>query len=206
MRRPRRARFAYSWEVGGRRLSYARFVTSRDLVDDDGWAYVEGDPAASFASSRWREPFVSTPEDVVRRMLEVAGVRSGERVYDLGCGDGRIPITAAREFGAYGVGVEIRKQLVDEARAKIAENGLEDRVEILRGTFRKTDMGDADVVAVYLTSGTLQVLERKFRNELRPGARIVTFDYPIYGWTPDEEVPVRSRERSWKGTIYRYVR
>ncbi len=155
--------------------------------------------------SPW-ESFVGTPEDIAHRMLKLAQVRPNESVYDLGCGDGRIPIIAAKHFRGYGVGVEIRKSLVRKARDKAAEAGVSGRVTIIHGSFRRADLRQADVLALYLTSSTLADLRTKFEEELQPGTRITTHDYPIFGWTPYRMVNFKSRERAWTSTIYLYVR
>jgi len=132
-----------------------------------------------FAGSRSIAPFVASPMSVVRKMLEYAEVKPGETVYDLGCGDGRIVIMAAQEFGARGVGVDLNPRLVKETRAKVEALGLGGRVRIING-----DLFDVDV------------------SQLRPGARVVTHDFSIEKWGPVRNLKFRENYRSH--TIYLY--
>jgi precorrin-6B methylase 2 len=153
----------------------------------------------------YTEPHIPTPEDVIPKMLELALVKPDELVLDLGSGDGRIPIAAARDFHAKAIGVEIRMKLVRACRIKIREMGLSRRVRILPQNFKKVNLRKADVLALYLSSYTLNLLVPKFTKELRPGTRIVNFDYPILGWTPVKEVEVLPKGWKKKHPIYLYV-
>ncbi len=136
----------------------------------------------------YTEPYVPTPEDIIPKMLALASVRPGELVFDLGSGDGRMLIAAARDFHARGVGVEIRMSKIRESRERVKEMGLSREVKILRQNFRKVNLRKADVLATYLTGYILNLLTPKFTRELRPGARIVNFDYPIPDWVPTREI------------------
>ena len=129
-------------------------------------------------------PYLASPMPVVRRMLKLAGVKPGEIVYDLGCGDGRIVITAAKEFGAYAVGIEIRRDLALKAMRAVEEAGLTDRVKIINANFFDVDISEADVVTLYLTTSANMKLRPKLEKELKPGARVVSHEYEIPGWTP----------------------
>ena len=153
----------------------------------------------------YTEPFIPTPEDVIAKMLDLATVKPGETVVDLGSGDGRMVIAAARDFGARVVGVELRKRLVKECRKKVKEMGLSGQVIISRRNFKKVDLRDADVLAIYLSSYTLNLLAPKFIKELRPGSRIVNFDYPIPGWTIARELEVTPSGWKKPHPIYLYV-
>lgn len=144
----------------------------------------------------YTEPYVPIPEDVIPKMLVLASVKPGELVFDLGSGDGRIPIAAAREFQARAVGVEIRKRLVRESRRRVKELGLSELVTISHRNFRKVDLRKADVLATYLTSYILNQLTPKFTRELRPGTRVVNFDYPVPDWSATREV--RITPAGWK--------
>jgi len=148
-------------------------------------------------------PFVPTPEGVVRRMLELAEVKPGELVYDLGCGDGRILIIAASEFGARAVGIEIRRDLVEKCVKRVKELGLEDRVTIIHGNFFDIDISDADVVTLYLLTSVNERLRPKLERELRPGARVVSHDFEVIGWKPVKVEEIKEGWRSHK--IYLYV-
>ena len=130
-------------------------------------------------------PYVPTPEVVVDRMLELAGVRADDIVYDLGSGDGRLVIEAARRYGARGVGVEREARLVDLARAAAATAQVAHRVSFKQGDLFDTDLRGATVVTLYLLPRLLAQLLPKLRAELVPGARIVSHDYPLDPWPAD---------------------
>lgn len=127
-------------------------------------------------------PFVPSPPEVIREMLKMAGLKEGETLYDLGCGDGRILVIAAQEFGAYAVGIELNEGRVREAREKVSNLGLEDKVKIIHGNILDVDISPADVVALYLTTSANEKLKPKMERELRTGTRIVSHDFTIPGW------------------------
>jgi len=129
-------------------------------------------------------PFVATPLPVVKQMLMLAQLRPGEILYDLGCGDGRVVIMAAQEFGARGVGVEMREDLVKQALSKVSELGLEGRVKIVQSDMFKVDLAQADVVTLYLTTSANDKVKPKLESELKSGVRVVSHDYEILGWRP----------------------
>ena len=133
-------------------------------------------------------PYVPTTQSVVVRMLEEAGVTPDDVVYDLGSGDGRIPITAAKEFGARGVGVEIDSALVAKSRAKAREAGVADQVTFKQMDLFNTDLSKATVVTLYLWPEINIRLRPKLLRELDPGDRIVTHDFRMGDWTPEREV------------------
>lgn len=140
-------------------------------------------------------PYVPTPGTVVERMLELAGVRADDIVYDLGSGDGRLVIEAARRYGARGVGVEREARLVDLARAAAASAQVADRVRFRQGDLFETDLSGATVVTLYLLPRLLERLLPKLRAELAPGARIVSHDYPLESWPADRTVDFDSPEK-----------
>ena len=140
-------------------------------------------------------PYVSTPQSVVDSMLALAGVKRNEMVYDLGCGDGRIVITAARKFGARGVGIDIDPKRIEEANAAARSAGVAGQVRFAIQDLFQTDFSDADVVAVYLFPELNARLLPKFRKELRPGTRVVSHQFLIGDWPPV------ARETVWSGTI-----
>jgi len=135
-------------------------------------------------------PFVPTPQDVVERMLALAGVTKDDVVYDLGCGDGRIVITAAKTFGARGVGIDIDPQRIAEARANAKKAGVEKRVEFRLGDLFEADLHEATVVTLYLLPSLNVKLMPKLRKELRKGARVVSHDFEMGDWKPDRTVQV----------------
>lgn len=127
-------------------------------------------------------PFVATPLPVVKQMLTLAQLKPGEILYDLGCGDGRVVIMAAQEFGARGVGVEMREDLAKQALSKVSELGLDGRVKIVQSDMFKVDLAQADVVTLYLTTSANDKVKPKLESELKPGTRVVSHDYEILGW------------------------
>jgi len=130
--------------------------------------------------------FIPTPIEVVDRMLELAQVSKNDVVYDLGSGDGRIVIKAAKEYGARGVGIEIDPKLVKQSRAKAKEDGVSHLVEFRVQDAMKVDVSDATVVTLYLTSEFNSKLRPILEKQLRPGARVVSHDHETKGWTPDK--------------------
>ncbi len=131
-------------------------------------------------------PFVATPTPVVRQMLTLAELKPGEKLYDLGSGDGRTVIIAAKDFGAKSVGVELREDLVKRALSNIQELGLEENVQIFQNDIFKVDLSKADVVFLYLTTSANEKVKPKLETELKAGARIVSHDYEILGWKPSK--------------------
>jgi cyclopropane fatty-acyl-phospholipid synthase-like methyltransferase len=144
--------------------------------------------ASASASAQDRAPdiaFVPTPIPVVERMLELARVTKDDLVYDLGSGDGRIPIMAAERYGAHGVGIEINPVWVRDARANAERFGVADRVTFRVADLFEVDLREANVVALYLFPAVNRKLEPKLARELKPGTRVVSHEYLIGDWKPD---------------------
>ena len=133
-------------------------------------------------------PYVPSPQSVVSDMLRHADVGPADFVIDLGSGDGRIVLTAAKVFGARGFGVEIKDELVTRSNAAAMNEGLADRVKFIKQDLFKTDISQATVVTMYLLPDTVNLLKDKFLAELRPGTRIISHDYPLTGWIPEKYV------------------
>jgi len=131
-------------------------------------------------------PFVATPTPVVRQMLILAELKPGEILYDLGSGDGRAVIMAAKDFGAKSVGVELREDLVKRALSNIHELSLETKAQVFQNDIFKVDLSQADVVFLYLTTSANEKVKPKLETELKSGARIVSHDYEILGWKPSK--------------------
>ena len=133
-------------------------------------------------------PYVPSPQSVVSDMLRYAEVNDKDFLIDLGSGDGRIVLTAAKVFGARGFGVEIKEDLVKRSNEAAKKEGLADRVRFMKQDLFKTDMSQATVITMYLLPDTVNLLKDKFLAELRPGTRIVSHDYPLTGWIPEKYV------------------
>ena len=131
-------------------------------------------------------PFVPTPQDVVDRMLELAGVTASDVVYDLGCGDGRIVITAARRFGARGVGVDIDPQRIAEANANAEREGVQHLVTFIEQDAMTVDLSEATVVTLYLLSSSNLKLRPRLTAQLPRGARIVSHAFSMGDWSADQ--------------------
>ncbi len=144
-------------------------------------------------------PFVPTSQGVVQEMLKLGGVKAGDFVIDLGSGDGRIVITAVKEFGARGQGVDIDPQRIEEAQANAKTAGVADRVKFLQGDLFKADISKATVVTLYLLPDVNLRLKPKLLRELKPGTRIVSHSFDMGEWKPEKTVKVNG------STIYRWV-
>jgi tRNA A58 N-methylase Trm61 len=128
-------------------------------------------------------PFVASPPLVIRRLLTLADLKPGEIFFDLGAGDGRPVIMAAQEFGAKAVGIELRQDLAKQALQKIYDLGLQDRATIMNSDIFNIDLRHADVVYLYLTTSANDKVRPKLETELKSGARVVSHDYEMVGWT-----------------------
>jgi precorrin-6B methylase 2 len=136
--------------------------------------------------------FVPTPEEVVEAMLQVANVTKNDIVYDLGCGDGRIPVTAAKKYGARGVCIDIDPQRIKDATENVKKNNVGHLVRIVQGDLFAQDISEASVVTLYL----LPVLNLKLMptlKQLKPGTRIVSQSFDMGDWKADKEVDVNGR-------------
>lgn len=137
--------------------------------------------------------YVPTPQAVVNAMLEMANVQAGEMVYDLGCGDGRAVITAARDFGARGIGVDIDPERIEESLANAASAGVSGRVQFKQEDLFQMKFSDADVVFLYLLPALNLRLRPRILDELRPGTRIVSHAFTMGDWEHDEKAEVETR-------------
>jgi len=137
--------------------------------------------------------FVATPPEVVDAMLAAARVASADIVYDLGSGDGRIVIAAAKKYGARGVGIEINPQLVAESNASARAAGVSNLVQFIQGDLFTADFSAATVVVLYLSPSLNERIKPRLLRELRPGTRVVSHVYDMLGWTADQRVDVDGR-------------
>ena len=155
-------------------------------------------------------PYVPTPQYIVDRMLRMAAVTAKDYVIDLGSGDGRIVITAAKNYGARGMGVDISEKLVDLATTNSHKERVSDKVRFVRQDAFKTDIKAASVLTLYLLPKFVLDLRPKMLAELKPGSRIVSHDYSLGDWEPDNRVTFDSPEKeaingSTTTTLYYYV-
>jgi SAM-dependent methyltransferase len=145
-------------------------------------------------------PFVATPEPVVEKMLQMAQVKKGDMLYDLGCGDGRIVITAAKQYGARGVGIDLNPQRIDEAKANASKAGVESQVKFIVGDLFQANFADADVVTLYLLPDVNRKLRPQLWKQLKVGARVVSHDFDMGPEWPPEKV-----EREGSKTVYLWI-
>jgi ribosomal protein L11 methylase PrmA len=150
-------------------------------------------------------PYVPTPYAVVRAMLKLANTSPQDVVYDLGCGDGRILLIAAKEFGVKkAVGIEKDPERYKVALTRVREEGLENKIEIRLGDFFDENISDATVVTIFLLTSVNELLKPKFERELKPGTRIVSHEFRIPGWRPERVIDVRD-ENGLSHIVYLYV-
>jgi len=145
-------------------------------------------------------PYVPTPQNVVEAMLKLAEVRPGDYVIDLGSGDGRIVITAARQFGAEGLGIDNDATLVREATELAKKAGVADRTTFIRQDIFDTDISQATVLTLYLLPEYNIALRPRILEQLRPGARVLSHDWDMGDWEPDERIDVPAPEKTLGGT------
>jgi len=154
-------------------------------------------------------PYVPTPQVVVDRMLELAAVKSGDMVIDLGSGDGRLVITAALKYGAHGFGVELAPHLVQRSNEAARRAGVADRVKFLQQDLFTTDFHEANVLTLYLLPDVNMALRPKILKELKPGTRVVSHDYGMREWRPDAEETVPAPDKTVgvrkESTVYLWI-
>ena len=150
-------------------------------------------------------PLVAKDErtTIVSKMLELAKIKPGEKVYDLRSGDGRVVIFAVQKYDAKAVGIELSPRLVKSSQEEIQRLGLTDRASIVHGDVFEAELGDADVVILYLMRDSNNTLKPKLEKALKPGARVISHDYEIEGWKPQHEERVDAYRRSHKIYVYR---
>ncbi len=143
---------------------------------------------------KWDVPFVASHDAVIMAMLKLAKVTEYDIVYDLGCGDGRIPILAAQKFGARGVGIDIDPERIREAKDNAGSAGVRDKVRFIQQDLFQADIRAATVVTLYLLTSVNEKLKPKLRKELAPGTRIVSHQFGMGDWKPDRKTKARGRQ------------
>lgn len=149
--------------------------------------------AAQTAPPHLDVPYVPSPNEVVDGMLKLANVQKSDVVYDLGCGDGRIVIAAAKDHGAKAVGVDINPERIEEARANAKKAGVEELVRFEENDLFKANIAEATVVTLYLLPTVNERLKPKLLKELKPGTRIVSHSFDMGDWKPEREEVVDGR-------------
>ena len=155
---------------------------------------------AAADEARTGGPFVPTPQAVVDEMLKVADVRKDDFVIDLGSGDGRIVLTAARRYEARGMGVDIDGELVERSNAEAQRDGLDRLVSFHKQDVLQTDISGASVLALYLLPSMMQSLRSKILSELKPGSRVVSHDFEFGEWLPDRKITVDAPDKYGSGS------
>lgn len=156
----------------------------------------------SKAQAQSLAPYVNSPGPVVERMLELAHLKPGETLFDLGSGDGRVLITAATKFNAKAVGVELSENLVKKSQQRIKAEGLEDKISVVHANMLDADISKADVVVLYLLRDSNDLVRPKLEASLRPGTRVVSHDYEIRGWKPVLVEGAEAFKRTHKIYVY----
>jgi SAM-dependent methyltransferase len=174
------------------------------LVSALGLAVAQPQPPARKVDAPNLAPYVPTPQDVVDRMLALARVSKDDVVIDLGCGDGRIPITAARVYGARGIGVDIDPQRIAEASANARLAGVGARVTFKLENALTTDVSSATVVTTYLLTASNLRLRPILTRALKPGTRIVAHNFGFGDWTP-EKVDTFTDAGNHRRTLYLWI-
>jgi protein-L-isoaspartate O-methyltransferase len=151
-------------------------------------------------------PYYPTPETIVERMLQMGGLKPGEKMFDLGSGDGRIVIMAARKFKADATGVEFDDDLWKQSMAKIKSLGLDKRARILHGDIMEQDYSSADLITVYLLPTSNEKVRPVLEKQLKPGARVVAHDFEFSAWTPDRVEHIDDDGEGRSHTLYLYRR
>jgi|SRR5690348_639693 SAM-dependent methyltransferase len=142
-------------------------------------------------------PYVPTTDPAVDAMLKLADVKSSDVVYDLGCGDGRIVITAAKKYGAHGVGIDINPERIKEAKENARKAGVENLVRFEENDLFQADIHEASVVTLFLLSSVNLRLRPKLQQELKPGTRIVSNTFDMGDWKPEKQAEVAGAEQSY---------
>jgi len=149
-------------------------------------------------------PFYPTPEIIVAKMLQLGGLKAGEKIFDLGSGDGRIVIAAAQKFHADAYGVELDKDLAKQSRTKIHQLGLDKNAHIITGDLLKQNYSSADLVTVYLLPASNDKVQPLLDLQLKKGSRVVAKDFEFRNWTPEKVETIQDDGEGRSHTLYLY--
>jgi precorrin-6B methylase 2 len=169
-------------------------LNRRNLLLASAFAFAISLPALAQETVQRDVPYVPTPDIVVKRMLELAEIKKGEHMMDLGSGDGRIAIAAARDYGARAIGIDIDPQRIKEANENAAKAGVTDRVVFKQENLFETPIKDANVITMYLLTTVNMKLRPRLLEELRPGTRLVSHAFSMGDWEPDVHEKVDGRD------------
>ena len=178
-------------------LVYACDNTEQSIDSKEDLSY------RSFSEDDLDVPYDPTPQPVVEEMLKLAEVKTGDVVYDLGCGDGRIVVTAAKMYGVRGVGVDLDPERVRESEENVRINGLEKLVTIRHENIFDTDVSEATVVMLYLYPSVNLALKPILLNQLKPGSRIVSHAFDMGDWEPEKEVTIEYEDAPYEIFLWR---
>jgi protein-L-isoaspartate O-methyltransferase len=151
-------------------------------------------------------PYYPTPLAIVEKMLDLGGLKAGEKMFDLGSGDGRIAIMAAQKYHADATGIEMADDLFRQSMQKIHSLGLEKTARIIHGDIFKQDYSSASLVTVYLLPASNDKVRPLLEKQLKKGTRIVSHDFPFRDWTPEKEITIEDDGEGRSHTLYLYRR
>jgi 16S rRNA A1518/A1519 N6-dimethyltransferase RsmA/KsgA/DIM1 with predicted DNA glycosylase/AP lyase activity len=151
-------------------------------------------------------PYYPTPESIVVKMLELGDLKSGEKMFDLGSGDGRIVIAAAQKFHADAIGVELDRDLCRQSLERIRKLGLEKTAQIVNGDILKQDYSSADLITVYLLPNSNDKVQPLLERQLKKGTRVVAHDFEFRGWTPVKVEDIEDDGEGRSHTLFLYRR
>jgi protein-L-isoaspartate O-methyltransferase len=151
-------------------------------------------------------PYYPTPLTIVQKMLDLGGLKAGEKMFDLGSGDGRIVIMAAQKYHADATGIEMADDLYHQSMQKIRTLGLEKTARIIHGDIFKQDYSSADLVTVYLLPVSNDKVRPLLEKQLKKGTRLLSHDFPFREWTPEKEITIEDDGEGRSHTLYLYRR
>lgn len=182
----------------------AAVITSGQLVSGPHWLGISYDATVAQAQdveSKKIVPYVPTPQEVVERMLELAQVKKGDVVYDLGSGDGRIVVTAAKKYGVKAVGFEIDPERIKESHENIRKAGVGNLVEIREQDIRTVDLSPASVLTMYLLPEVNLMIRPNIWKQMKSGSRVVSHDFDMADWKPVKTESIKDRS-GWDHSLY----